>query len=57
MSKGSIWRLGQRIKDFAERMGHVRIFGIHVLNWLAGPVIRLGLAIRDSVRNTPISEM
>jgi hypothetical protein len=57
MSKGSIWRLGQWLKDRGERIGHVRLFGFHFLNWLAGPVIRLGLAIRDSVRNCPIREM
>ena len=54
MSKGSVWRLGQQIKDFGERMGHIRMFGIHFLNWIAGPVISLGLAIRDSVMHCPM---
>jgi hypothetical protein len=56
-SKGFIYRTGMRIKDRGERIGHVRLFGFHFLNWLAGPVIRLGLAIRDSVRNCPVFEL
>ena len=56
-SKGAIYRLGQRIKERGERIGHVRMFGIHFLNWIAGPVIALGLAIRDSVMHCPVSEM
>jgi len=57
MRKGSIWRLGQRIKDNGERIGHVRVFGVHFLNWIAGPVISLGLAIRGMVANCPIKEL
>jgi hypothetical protein len=57
LNKGSIWRLGQQIKDQGERIGHLRLFGVHFLNWLAGPVIRLGLSIRDSIRDCPIGEL
>jgi len=57
MKKGSIWRLGQQIKDIGERIGHVRMFGIHFLNWIAGPVISLGLAIRSAIANSPIEEL
>jgi hypothetical protein len=57
MSKGSIYRFGVCVKEFGERIGHVRLFGIHFLNWFAWLVIRLGLAIKDSVRNNSISEM
>jgi len=56
-SKGAIYRLGQRIKDRGERIGHVRMFGIHFLNLVAGPVISLGLAIRGAVANCPIEEL
>jgi hypothetical protein len=57
LNKGRTYRLGQRIKDCGEKIGHVRIFGIRVFNWFAGPVIRLGLAVKDSVKNNPIGEM
>jgi hypothetical protein len=46
MSKGSIWRLGQWLKDRGDRIGHVGLFGFHFLNLLAGPLIRLGLALK-----------
>jgi len=52
-----IWRTGQRIKDFGERIGHVRLFGFHYLNWLASPVIALGYKIRDLARDIPIRSM
>jgi hypothetical protein len=38
-------------------MGHVWIFGIHIFNWAAGMVIRLGLSVKDTVKNCPIREM
>jgi hypothetical protein len=57
LSGGFIWRQGQRIKDFGERIGHVQVLGIHFLNWLAGLVISLGYKIRDSVRDIPVSSM
>lgn len=57
MNKGRIFRLGARIKDAGERMGHIKVLGIRVFGWCCGLVIGLGLAIRDSVRNCPIGEM
>jgi hypothetical protein len=56
LSNGTIYRLGQWIKERGERIGHVRMFGFHFLNWIAGPVISLGLAIKDSVRHCPVKE-
>jgi hypothetical protein len=56
-SNGFIYRWGVRIKEFGERMGHVRLFGIHIFNWCCGPVINLGYAIIKSVANRPIREM
>jgi hypothetical protein len=55
--RGFIYRLGIFIKERGERMAHVKLFGIPVLRWCCGPVIGLGLAIRDSVRNCPIGEL
>ena len=55
--KGGIYRLGVSVKEQGERMAHVRVFGIHFLNWIAGPVISLGLAIRGMVANCPIVEL
>jgi hypothetical protein len=57
LSKGSIYRLGQRIKDAGEQMAHVRIFGIPVLLMFCGPVINLGLAIRNSVFKCPAGDL
>jgi len=54
---GFIWRQGQRVKDFGERMAHVRVLGISVLRWCCGPVISLGYRIQDLARNMPISSM
>ena len=56
MSKGQIFRMGVRIKEAGERLGHVRVLGIHVFSWFCGAVVRLGYSISDSVRNCPISE-
>ena len=44
---GFIYRLGVSIKELGERAGHKR-------RWYAGLVIRLGLAIKDSVQNCPV---
>ena len=57
LSNGAIYRLGQQIKERGERIGHVRLFGIHIFNWIAGAVISLGLAIKDSVMHCPVKEM
>jgi hypothetical protein len=57
LSKGTIHCLGQRVKERGERIGHVSVCGVHIFDWLAGPVIRLGIAIRDSVSNCPVREM
>jgi hypothetical protein len=54
-SKGFVYRWGVRIKDFGERMAHKIVLGIPVLRWCCGPVIALGLAIKDSVMNRPIA--
>jgi hypothetical protein len=57
LSKGDIWRLGEWVRERGERIGHVSVLGVHIFNWIAGPVIRWGLAIKDSVKNCPIAEM
>ena len=56
-SKGFIYRFGVAVKEFGERMAHVKVSGIPVLRWCCRPVISLGLAIKDSVRNCPIGEL
>ena len=57
MSKGQTYRTGVAIKDFGERMGHIKVLGVHIFGWCCGAVIRLGLSIRDSVQNCPITEL
>ena len=56
-SAGFIFRWGIRIKDFGERMSYFRVKGIPLFRWCCGPVISLGLTIKDSVLNRPIGEM
>jgi hypothetical protein len=56
-SKGFIYRWGQRIKEAGERMGHVRLFGIHIFGFVCGLFIGLGIRIKDSVMSCPIGEM
>jgi hypothetical protein len=52
--KEIIYRLGQKIKENGERLGHIRVFGIQIFNWIAAPVIRFGLLIRDSIKNSAV---
>jgi hypothetical protein len=56
-SKGFIYRWGIRIKDLGESVGHVKICGVFILGWLSTPIVRKGLAIKDSVLGSPISEL
>ena len=57
MSKGWIYRTGVAIKDFGERLGHIKVLSVHIFGWCCGLVIQFGLALRDSVRNCPIGEL
>ena len=56
-NKGFIFRWGMRIKDCGERIGHVNIFGIPILGWLADPIISVGLKIKDSVLSYPLIDI
>ena len=56
MSKGWIYRTGVAIKDFGERLGHIKVLGVHVFGWCYCMVIRFGLAVRDFVMGYPIGE-
>ena len=51
LNAGFVYRLGVSVKDFGESLGHVKMFG-----WLAAPVIRCGLTIKDSVIGRPVRE-
>jgi hypothetical protein len=57
MSKGFIYRLGTSIKDFGERLGHIRIFRIRIFDWLSGLVKGIGLKIRDLDRSSFIKRI
>ena len=54
---GFAYRTGIRIKEFGERMAHVRVSGIPLFRWCCGPVIGLGLAIKNSARGCPVGEL
>ena len=56
-SRGFIYRTGVRIKDFGERVGHIKIHGFFIFSRLSGLITRIGLAIKESVFNCPISEL
>ena len=47
-SRGFVYRTGMRIKEFGERMAHVRVFSIPILNWCCGPFIDLGIAMKNA---------
>ncbi|MDR2717704.1 MAG: hypothetical protein LBB89_06530 [Treponema sp.] len=57
MKKGIWYRFGVSVKEFGERMGHIKVLGIPILRWCCSLVIWLGLIIKDSVRNCPIEEI
>ena len=57
---GFIYRTGVRIKDFGERLGHlklfrIRIFRIRPLSWIPSLIICFGLALRGCVRKCTIA--
>ena len=47
-SRGFTYRTGIRIKEFGERMSHVRVFSIPLFRWCCGLFIALGLSAKDS---------
>ena len=51
---GWIYRRAVAVKEFGERLAHKRIFGIRPLYWLSGPIICIGLVLRDWVSKYPI---
>jgi len=57
LSKGTIYNLGVRLKNFGERMAHVKLLGVPLFRWCCDPVRDLGLALMDSVYSTPIRDM
>lgn len=56
-SKGFIYRTGVRIKDFGERVGHIKIRGVFIFGWIADRIIRKGFAMKESVLSCPIGEL
>jgi len=52
--KGWIYRRAVGIKEFGERLAHIKLIGIRPMYWASGPLIMLGLAIRDWVSKYPI---
>ncbi len=55
-SYGFIYRWGVRIKEAGERMAHIKLFGIPFFRPFCGPIIGLGMKIKDSVV-CPIEKM
>jgi len=55
--KGFIYRFGVSVKEFGERMAHVRVCGVHPFIWCSGPVIGLGLAVVKVASGFPIGEL
>ena len=53
---GFIYRRAIAIKDFGERLAHIKVFNIRPLFWASGPVIMLGLALRDWTLKYPLPQ-
>jgi len=51
---GFIYRRAIAIKEFGERLAHIKILDIRPLFWASGPVIGLGLKLRDWISKYPI---
>jgi hypothetical protein len=43
--KGWIYRRAVGLKEFGERLAHIRVFGTRPFLWASGPFIRLGSSI------------
>jgi len=52
--RGWIFRGAVAIKEFGERLAHIKVLGIRPLYWTSGTVITLGLALRDIILKHPI---
>ena len=46
-SRGFIYRLGVRIKECGEKIGHLKLGSVFILGWLACPIILIGLKIKE----------
>jgi len=44
MNKGRVYRAGVAIKDFGERLGHIKVLGVRIFGWCCGLVIQFGLS-------------
>jgi len=51
---GFIYRRAIGIKEFGERLAHIKMLGIRPLIWASSPAIALGLALRDWISKYPI---
>jgi len=51
LSNGTVHNLGADVKDFGERMAHVKLFDFPLFRWCCGPVIRLGYKETDNAGN------
>jgi hypothetical protein len=49
-----IYRRAVAIKEFGERLAHIKVVGIRPLIWASCPLIGLGLAMRDWISKYPV---
>ena len=52
--KGFMYRRAVGLKDFGERLAHIKVLGFRVFWQPSGLFIRLGLALRDRVLKHPV---
>jgi len=45
-SKGFVYRWGIRIKNFGDRAGRIKVFGVFVFGWLSVPIRCLGFRLK-----------
>jgi|GEM_PF-3761814 len=57
LSKGTIYNLGLGLKNFGERMAHVKLLGFPLFRWCCDPVRDLGFTLMDSAHSTPIKDI
>jgi hypothetical protein len=43
---GFIYRRAIGLKEFGERLAHIKAFGTRPFLWASGPFIRLGISLR-----------
>jgi len=44
--EGFVFRCGVRVKNFGERLSHIKVRGVFILSWLGSSIINIGNGIK-----------